>query len=114
MDMIRTFPKVDQKILRIPGNTEQFVADIQEGYRQGSRGPAEDDILVNSPWGFRLEEIRVRVDIWQGERDRNVPLYHAQYMHTKLSNSWLIMLSGQAHVYLLTSWREILERLIED
>lgn len=112
-EMIRAFPEVDQKILRISGNTEQFVADIQEGYRQGSRSPAQDDILVNSAWGFRLEEIRVRVDIWQGELDRNVPLNQAKYMHAKLPDSRLIMLSGQAHVYLLTSWRDILKKLIE-
>jgi pimeloyl-ACP methyl ester carboxylesterase len=112
--LIRAFPEVDQKILGMPGNTEQFVADIQEGYRQGSHGPAEDDILVNSAWGFRLEEIRVRVDIWQGELDRNVPINQAEFMHARLPNSRLIVLSRQAHVYLLNSWREVLEKLIED
>jgi len=50
-----------------------FVLDIQEDYRQGWRRPAQDDILINSPWGFNIEEIRVRIDIWQGEVDKNVP-----------------------------------------
>ena len=113
-EMIRTFPEVDQKILRMPGKAELFTADIQEGYRQGSRGPAQDDILVNSAWGFRLEEVRVQVDIWQGGVDRNVPSNQARYMHAKLPNSRLILLSDQAHVYLLISWGEVLEKLIED
>jgi len=112
-DMIRTFPEVDQNILRMPGKADLLTADIQEGYRQGSRGPAEDDILINTAWGFPLEEVRVRVDIWQGVLDRNVPINQAKYIHATLPNSKLILLSDQAHVYLLTHWQEVLEKLIE-
>jgi len=50
-----------------------FVSDIQEGHQQGRREPAQDDILVKSPWGFNIEEVKARIDFWQGEVDKNLP-----------------------------------------
>ena len=87
--------------------------DILEGYRQGWQGPAQDDIIINNPWGFRLEDITVRIDIWQGEVDKNVPLCQGKYQDERIANSRLTVLPGQAHLYLLTHWREVLSALVE-
>jgi len=107
-----SFPPEDQQIAKKPVNQNMLVADIQEGYRQGWHGPAQDDILINSPWGFRLEEITVRIDIWQGEVDKNVPVNQGQYQHEKIPDSRLTVLPGQAHLYLLERWGEILAQLL--
>jgi len=111
--LLASFPPVDQRIAEKPENLENLVASIQEGYRQGWHGPAQDDILTNSPWGFRVEDISVRIDIWQGEVDKNVPLNQGQYQHEKIPNSRLTVLPGQAHLYLLERWGEILVQLVE-
>jgi len=108
-----SFPPEDQQIVKIPENGKILVADIQEGYRQGWQGPAQDDILINSPWGFRLEDIPVRIDVWQGETDKNVPVNQGRYQHEKIPNSRLTILPGQAHLYLLVRWGEILAQLVE-
>ena len=89
-----------------------LVADLQEGYRQGWKGPAQDDIIISRPWGFRLEDINVRIDIWQGEVDNNVPLDQGRFQHEKIPNSRLTVLPGQAHLYLLAQWREVLAALV--
>jgi pimeloyl-ACP methyl ester carboxylesterase len=107
-----SFPPVDRHLIEIPENARLMVADIQEGYRQGWQGPAQDDILINSPWGFRLEDITVRIDIWQGAVDKNVPLNQGQYQHEKIPNSRLTILPDQAHLYLLARWREVLTVLV--
>jgi pimeloyl-ACP methyl ester carboxylesterase len=107
-----SFPAVDRKLAEVPENQKMLVASIQEGYRQGWQGPAQDDIVINSPWGFRLEDIEVRIDIWQGEIDKNVPLNQGQYQHEKIPNSTLTVLPGQAHLYLLANWCNVLEKLI--
>ena len=108
-----SFPEVDQQLILGTEYEQLLVVDIQEGYRQGWQGPAQDDIIINSPWGFTMAEINVRIDIWQGEVDKNVPLNQGQYQHELLPNSRLRILPGQAHLYLLTHWREILSSLVE-
>jgi hypothetical protein len=42
-----------------------------KGFRHDSRGVAQDDILVNQEWGFDLESVKPRIDIWHGEADVN-------------------------------------------
>ena len=107
-----SFPPEDQQIVEKPENQKMLVADIQEGNRQGWHGPAQDDILINSPWGFQLEDITVRIDVWQGEVDKNVPLNQGRYQHEKIPDSRLTVLPGEAHLYLLESWSEVLAALV--
>jgi pimeloyl-ACP methyl ester carboxylesterase len=109
-----TFPEVDRQVIMDTGSQEILITDIQEGYRQGWQGPAQDDIIINTPWGFNIEEIQVRIDIWQGGLDKNVPVNQGQYQHELIPNSRLTVLPDQAHVYLLSHWREILGNLVED
>ncbi len=108
-----SFPPVDRDLVEIPGNTQMLIPDIQEGYRQGWDGPSRDDILINTPWGFRVEEITVRIDIWQGEVDKNVPVNQGRYQHELIPNSRFTVLPGQAHLYILERWKEILSKLVE-
>lgn len=108
-----SFPPEDQKAIDESGSADWLIENIREGYKQGWDGPAQDDILINSPWGFRLEDISTRFDVWQGAVDKNVPLNQGQYQDKLLPNSHLTVLPDQAHLYLLTHWREVLEALIE-
>ncbi|MBA7605275.1 hypothetical protein ES703_12405 [subsurface metagenome] len=107
-----SFPPEDKKAIEESGGEDALVEDIREGYKQGWDGPAQDDIIINSSWGFRLEDIQTRFDVWQGEVDKNVPVNHGEYQHELLPNSRLRVLPGQAHLYLLTHWREVLEALV--
>jgi len=87
--------------------------NIKEGYRQGSAGPANDDIVINRPWGFRLEDIGTHIDVWQGELDQNVPLNQGEYQHSVLPNSTLHVLKNTAHLFPLVRWKEILVTLTQ-
>ena len=107
-----SFPPPDQKAIEESGSVDWLVENIKEGYRQGWEGPAQDDILINTPWDFKIEDVHVRFDVWQGEIDKNVPLNQGEYQDTMLPNSQLHVLSGQAHLYLLTHWRDVLEALV--
>lgn len=88
--------------------------NIKEGYRQGARGPAEDDIIINSPWGFRLQDVKPKIFVWQGEHDKNVPLNQGEYQHAILPNSELRVLQDTAHLFPLVRWREILIELTHE
>jgi pimeloyl-ACP methyl ester carboxylesterase len=72
-----------------------------------------DDIIINSPWYINFKEIKVRIDIWHGEVDKNVPLNQGQYQHELIPNSHLTILPDQAHLYLLSHWGEVLVMLTE-
>jgi pimeloyl-ACP methyl ester carboxylesterase len=110
--LMSSFPPPDQKAIEESGSGDMLIESIQEGYRQGGDGPAQDDILINTSWGFKLQEIQARFDVWQGEVDKNVPLNQGEYQNELLPNSRLTVLPGQAHLYLLTHWREVLGALV--
>jgi len=44
--------------------------------------------------------------------DKNVPVNQGQYQHEKIPDSRLTVLPGQAHLYLLERWGEILAQLL--
>jgi hypothetical protein len=110
--LISSCQPVDREVLEESENLKMMIADIQEGYRQGWEGPAQDDIIINRSWGFRLEDIIARIDIWQGEVDRNVPLNQGRYLSGIIPESRLTVLPGQAHLYLLSRWQDVLSSLV--
>ena len=110
--LMSSFPPPDQNAIKESGSGDMLIESIQEGYRQGGDGPAQDDILINTSWGFKLQDIQTRFDIWQGEVDKNVPLNQGVYQNELLPNSRLTVLPDQAHLYVLTHWREVLEALV--
>lgn len=89
-------------------------ANILEGYAQGYADPAWDDLVINQPWGFYLQNITVPFDVWQGENDTNVPMSQGIYQAQILNNSRLILLEDTAHLFPLTSWEEILVELTSE
>jgi pimeloyl-ACP methyl ester carboxylesterase len=55
-------------------------ASFREAFRSSLRWPARDAVLYSRPWGFRLQDIRIRIHLWHGEKDRIVPPEMARYM----------------------------------
>lgn len=88
--------------------------NFKEGFRQGADGPTQDDIVVNGPWGFREQDIseNVHIDIWQGEVDQNVPIHQGVYHDSIIPNSTLHIVKGNAHLFPLFKWEEILRTLV--
>ncbi len=111
--MSMSFPLEDQRLLDEPEALRRFAQDIQEGYRQGWEGPVQDDIVNAQSWGFRLEDIAQRVDLWHGEIDENIGLHHAHCLHSRLPHSRLTVWEGEAHLALMVHWREILAALVQ-
>lgn len=111
--LLAAFPPAERQLLEIPQNLDMLLAAIREGYRQGWQGIALDDIIIHRPWGFRIEDISVRMDIWHGGRDNAIPLQHGQYLHQRIPHSRLTVWPGQGHVAVLAHWGEVLAALVE-
>jgi len=109
-----SFPLEDRRLLDDPEALRRFAQDIQEGYRQGWEGPVQDDIVNARPWGFRLEDVAQRVELWQGGIDENVLPHHAHCLHSRLPNSRLTIWKGEAHLALLVHWSEVLASLVKN
>lgn len=82
-----------------------------EALRQGGYGPAYDASLYWKPWGFRLEDIRIRVFVWHGEDDLNAPCAaHGRLLADRIPNVEAKFYPGEGHLSLIhTHLRDILE-----
>jgi pimeloyl-ACP methyl ester carboxylesterase len=90
----------DQEILAREDFRQAFAANVAEGFRQGSRGPAHDYTLEARPWGVPLGQIRVPVHIWHGQDDRLVSPQQSQILAAALPGATTHLVSGQGHLLL--------------
>lgn len=68
-----TLPAPDRELLeKRPEIAGALIESAREAFRSGLRGPSLESVLYARPWDFRLEDIPMKVHLWQGELDRNV------------------------------------------
>jgi len=84
--------------------------DRIQGMRQGGRASAYD---INLPgrWPIPLEQIKMKVYIWQGEDDRGNGGM-GRYMADKMPNCELIYIPNAGHFWIFEHMREMLDTLI--
>ena len=77
----------------------------KEVYKQGMGGMSSDFKTLNSPWGFRIEDIRkdVRVSLWHGKLDDMVPLQHAEKIKMRLGDGATLRICDETHASI---WKE--------
>jgi pimeloyl-ACP methyl ester carboxylesterase len=112
--VMSSIPDSDKAALNAPQNVEILVNSIHEGFRQGALGIAEDDILVNRDWGFKLEDVKARMDIWHGMKDVNVPIHGGEFLRDSLPNVRVNFLPDAGHFFLFGCWEEILSALMDE
>ena len=56
-----------------------LVDSVGEMFRKGNRGAYWDGVAFLQPWGFRVEDIQMKVSLWQGDADLSVPLLMGEY-----------------------------------
>jgi pimeloyl-ACP methyl ester carboxylesterase len=67
---------------------------------------------VNGEWGFDLEEVKPRIDIWHGEYDLNVPLHAGRYLAERLPYNRTFFLNAEGHFFIISRWEDILIALV--
>jgi len=85
-----------------------------EAIRQGGLGPAEAAALYWRPWGFRLEDLHMKVHVWHGQDDLNAPFAaHGKVLAQKLPNVEAKIYPGEGHISLIHKYlKAIIETLI--
>ena len=71
-----------------------------------------DVVVFARDWGFRLDEVKVPVLWWHGDRDHIVPFEHGQHVVSRLPDAELYHLPGESHLAGLGRAEEILSNVM--
>ncbi len=107
-------PEPDKKIIQDPTLGKYFARETQEAFRQGSKGVAYDAKLYALDWGFKLEDIskKLKVYLWHGELDVNVPISMGRAMAEAISNCETKFFQNEAHISAaLNNFDDIMKKL---
>lgn len=105
-------PPVDQAVMT--GDFVAYVLDVAEhSLRQGVVGWRDDDLAVDRPWGFAVEEIAVPTRIWHGREDRTVPVAHGEWLAAHVLGARAHLLEHEGHLSLLARLPQILDDLVD-
>lgn len=103
--------QADKAAIASPSFKAHATRSVAEPFRQGSRGPARELVLVVRPWGFRPEDVTMEVHLWQGEADVMVPPSMGRYLSRALPNCRARFCPGEGHLMLIEHMDEILSAL---
>jgi pimeloyl-ACP methyl ester carboxylesterase len=97
----------DEPILRDSTVRSNLSASNLEGARQGQAGLVADWIADALPWGFRLGDVSVPVDLWIGERDPGRAPVDAHELERRLPSAAVHADRDAGHWLLISRWAEI-------
>jgi pimeloyl-ACP methyl ester carboxylesterase len=109
----RVSPEGDRRLLVRPEFKAMFLDDLLNGSRKQLSAPFADVIVFAKDWGFRLDQVKIPVRWWHGDRDHIVPFAHGQHVVSKLPDAVLTTLSGESHLAGLGFAEQILHSMIE-
>jgi len=112
--MIVALPDPDKAVLARPEVKTAMKDNVVEAFRGGSRGAACELLLYTRPWGFLLQDIATRVNLWHGEQDVSVPPTMGQYQARTIPNCRAIFYPSEGHFSLVINhMEEVLSGLLE-
>ncbi len=106
-------PEGDRRLLMRPEFGAMFLDDLLNGSRKQLAAPFADVAVFAKDWGFRLDEVKVPVRWWHGDKDHIVPYAHGEHVVALLPDAELYTLPGESHLGGLGCGHEILDTLIE-
>lgn len=108
---MKSLPDADRSSLAEPRMSAVLKAQTLEAFRHGARGLAWDEFLFSRPWGFRLEDIKMSVLLWQGEEDATVLPEMGRRQAAAIPNCIPTFCPGAGHYLIAAHMVEILSAL---
>jgi pimeloyl-ACP methyl ester carboxylesterase len=105
-------PAADRAVLlHDPGIVERGAAMAAEAVRQGPAGLVEDLRVAMRRWGVDLSAIATPTAVWQGDRDRSIPVAWGELMARSIPGAQLRLQPGEGHLMIASDLGAILEDL---
>lgn len=102
----------DRDLFADPGYRSLMTQSMVQAVRQGGRGAAWELMLIARPWDFRLEDVHMRVSLWQGLEDQILPPRMARGLAAALPACDTRYIPGEGHLSLVVHHiGELLEQL---
>lgn len=101
----------DKKIAAQEIYKQYEMASFQESFRQGTKGPLEELKIYCSDWKFDLTEIKMKVFLWHGILDKNVPIWLGKYVASQIPNCKASFWEENGHFLIASRGEEILSKL---
>jgi len=111
----KRMPPADYEALTKPRQLEAFGQSIRESLRQGTKGPVWDLCQYVHEFDFGLDEIRIPLTLFHGEKDMNAPIALVRRVVKELPTARLITYPNEAHLStLINHQEEMAEALVEE
>jgi pimeloyl-ACP methyl ester carboxylesterase len=101
----------DESTLSDPTIRSNLAAANVEGARQGQAGLVTDWAAEALPWGFRLADIGVPVNLWVGERDPGRAPLDALEIKGRIPSCAVHAVTGAGHWLVVPYWPDVLRSL---
>ncbi len=105
-------PEGDRRLLLRPEFKAMFLDDLLNGSRKQLAAPFADVVVFARDWGFRLDQVKVPVRWWHGDRDHIIPFSHGRHVVDRLPDAELYHLPGESHLVGLGLGEDILRTLL--
>lgn len=102
----------DRAVLARPEVRAMLVENWAEASRRGLRGYAQEAVLLCRPWGFRLGDLTMQVQLWQGSADAVTPLSMGRCVAQAIPDCRATFLPDEGHSLLFDHWGEILAAIV--
>lgn len=102
----RELPECDRRIVARP----EVARVLTENYAEAllTDEMAHEMVLLRRQWGFALSDIRVPIELWHGELDRNVPVAHGHRMAATIGDCRAHFRADAGHYLVFDEWEVIL------
>ncbi len=105
-------PEADKVIMAKPETLQEISDNLREAFRSGTRGVAWDYCLVTRPWGFRLEDISIEIQLWHGEEDLTNSPIMGHHLASTIPHCKAKFIPHEGHSLINNHTQEILSNLV--
>lgn len=102
---------VDRRALTGPF-AEYLASQMRAALRNGIWGWLDDDLEFARDWGFVLDDVSVRVTVWQGREDAMVPYAHGSWLAGHVRGAHARLFDDEGHLSLVLRFGEIVDDLL--
>src|SRR5204862_369520 len=86
---------------------------VKEAFRQGIQGPSQELKVYTDDWGFNVKDIKTKVYLWYGAKDKCAPLSMGRYYNSQIRGSTLFIDQDGEHLARYNFEEKILKKLTE-